>query len=321
MSTTLTTTSDKNPIDQRKSRRKRGLEPEKNETIEKSTEKRQKPYKMGSEEIKQISNLITSMKSDIEKIISTSQSTIETKISELTTTINTEVRELKSSFDDMKITLSGDIDTLKQHVSEHKQRLDINDDDINRLKLNADLRLNGIPFNQGENLVELFHKIAAAIGYDSKNSNNVPLMKRIPVRNKVTGIMIDSSIISLCFSSHHHKQVFYSLYLNKMPLKPESIGLSKEHKIIIGESLTRLNAQIFKYAQNLKKENKIAQLFTADGLVKIKIVKGPTQRAHTIRSTTQLDILLKEYEQNVHGKKPTIDSYTRANDYEFATNR
>lgn len=132
-------------------------------------------------------------------------------------------------------------------------------------------------------------------------------MKRIPIRNKVTGNMIESSIISLHFSSIQHKQHFYSLYLCKMPLKPENIGLSKELKIIIGESLTRSNAQIFKFAQNMKKENKIAQVFTADGLVKIKNVEGPKQHAHIIRHTMQLEILLKEHEQqkNQQNQTPT----------------
>lgn len=252
---------------------------------------------MSTEEIKQLTDLIRNMKDGIENKIIASQSSIETRIDDLTTTINTEVRELKSSFDELKTSLGGDIDTLKQHMNEHKQRLDNNEDDINRLKLSADLRLNGIPFNQGENLIELFRVIATAIGYDTSISNNMPLMKRMPVRNKITGTMIESSIITLHFSSVQHKQHFYSLYLSKMPLKSDEIGLAKEYKIIIGECLTGVNARIFKYAQDLKKDEKIAQLFTVDGLVKVKFVKGPNQRAHVIRNTMQLDFLVKQHEQ------------------------
>lgn len=242
---------------------------------------------------------------EIEKKIETSQSSIENKISALSATVNSEVNELKCSFSDLKTKLSTDVDALKAHITEHKQRLDNTDDDINRLKLSADLRLNGIPFSQNENLVEIFHKIAASIGYDSTDSTSVPLMKRIPIRNKTTGTMVESSITTLHFTSMQHKQLFYSMYLSKMPLKAETIGLPKEFKIIIGESLTRTNAQIFKFAQNLKKENKIAQVFTADGLVKVKIVKGPNQRTHTIRHNTQLEILLKEHEQQQRQLDPT----------------
>lgn len=304
MSTSPTNASD-NLTNKRFSKRKLGLDPEHSELEQTSKAKKLKPYKMSTADQNQLMNFISRMQHDIENKISSSQTSIETKIIELTTTVNTEIHQLKKSFDDLKTSLGSDIDTLKQQVTEHNQRLANNEDDINRLKLSADLRLNGIPFNQGENLVDLFHKIAKAIGYDANSNNNIPLMKRILVRNKITGNMIESSIISFHFSSTQLKHLFYSLYLNKMPLKPETIGLPNDLKIIIGESLTRNNAQIFKYAQNLKKENKIAQAFTADGLVKVKFVKGPNQRTHIIRNTIQLDILLKEHERKLQQAKQT----------------
>lgn len=297
MPTTPTNSSATHLNNIRSSRRKRGLEPEESELIHTSTAKKAKAYKMSANDVNEIKNFILSMKSDIENKIDSSQSSIEEKISDLSTSVNAEVHELKNSINDLRSTFNTDIDAIKIHIKDHKHRLDINEDDINRLKLSADLRMNGIPYSQNENVVELFHKIAKIIGYDSTIMTNVPLIKRIPVRNKTTGNMVESSIISFHFSSIQHKQLFYSMYLNKMPLKPESIGLSNELKIIIGESLTRTNAQLFKFAQNLKKEKKIAQVFTADGLVKVRIAKGPNERTHTIRHHTQLEILVKEYEQ------------------------
>lgn len=288
---------------ERYSRRKRGLEPEafEQETNEPSlsqSAKKQKPLTMSLND--ELKGFFLNIKSELEKSISASQSSIETKLNDLTKNVNTEVNELKKSVDDLKSKFVTDIDAIKNHITEHTNRLNCNEDDINRLKLCADLRLNGIPFNSSENLIDLFHKIAAAIGFDSNNNANVPFMKRMPIRNKLTGAMVESSIIMLHFASVQQKQHFYSLYLKKMPLKPECIGLPKELKIIIGESLTRTNSQIFKYAQAMKKESKIAQLFTADGLVKIKFIKGPNQRAHTIRHTSQLDALLKEFKQQQH---------------------
>lgn len=303
MSTILTNDNENSLNEKRYSRRKRGLDPEEIELIESPKQKKQKPYKMSNTELIEILNSIKEMKSELEAKIDTSQSAIETKINEITSTVNNEMQSLKGSFDDLKTKLSSDVESLKEQVAEHTQRLNNNEDDINRLKLSADLRLNGIPFSKDENLAQLFNTIAAEIGYDTTTNSNVPLLKRIPIRNKITGSMVESPIISLHFASPHHKQQFYSTYLSKMPLKAESIGLQKDLKIVIGESLTRTNAEIFKFAQKLKKENKIAQTFTADGLVKIKFVKGPKQRTHTVRNTTQLEILVKEYEQQLEQEK------------------
>lgn len=297
MSTTninSTTTENKRNL---RSTHKRRLEAEDNQSNQVTNAKKKKAYKMSNSEMDELKNILVSMKGEIENKISVSQSSIESKINELTQNVNTEVHELKSSVDELKSKLSTDIDSIKNHISEHKQRLDNNEDDIKRLKLSADLRLNGIPFKENENFIELFHKIAITIGYDCSNNVNVPFMKRILMRNKLTGKMTESSTISLHFSSIQQKEHFYSMYLSKMPLKPENIDLQKDLKIFIGESLTQVNAQIFKYALGMKKEKKVAQVFTVDGLVKVKFVKGPQQRAHTIRHNMQLDTLLKEFEQ------------------------
>lgn len=300
MSATQNSISDKNQTDNRFSRRKRGLEPEPdtNETPKgKRAAKIQKSHIMSAKELGDLKDFFISMKTDIENKISDSQSSIECKLSDFTTKVNDEVNGLKSAISELNSKLGTEIETLKEHVTKQNHRIDNSEDDINRLKISADLKVIGIPFKQNENLTELFHKIAAAIGYDISIGPNVPLMKRIPIRNKTTGIMFESHTISLHFISIQHKQMFYSLYLNKMPLNPESLGMQKETKITIGESLTRLNANIFKYAQQLKREKKIAQTHTTDGLVKIKFIKGPNQRAFIIRNTMQLDGLLAEHEQ------------------------
>lgn len=298
MSTTPNSNSEKNQTGTRSSRRKRSLEPEFNITLDTTrAAKKPKAYKMSEQEFSDLKNFFTSMKTDIENQISTSQSSIENKLSDFTAQVNAEVHGLKNSIDELKSQCGTEIGTLKEHMANHKQRLDNSEDDINRLRLSADLRIVGIPFNQTENLIEIFHKIAAEIGYDCSIDTNIPFIKRIPIRNKTTGIMIESHTITLHFVSTQHKQHFYSLYLSKMPLKSESFGMQKGSKITVGENLTHLNAIIFKYAQQQKKENKIAQTFTSDGLVKIKFSKGPKQRVYTIRHTTQLDALINDYDR------------------------
>lgn len=282
---------DNNQTQNRFSKRKRGIKPDSPESTElKVSAKKHKSQKMSQKDIDEL-------KSFMQSLVTTSQTSIESKLNEFSSNVHDEVRQIKESIDTLKSDLNNDVDSIKNHIAKHTERMDNNEDDINRLKLIADLKLIGVPFKQNENLFETFNKIAAAIGYNSSLGANMPFVKRILMRNKATGTMIESHVISLHFTSIQHKNHFYSLYLKHMPLKPELLGLGQNIKITIGENLTRINVQLFKYAQQCKKEKKIAQVFTNDGLVKIKFVKGPNQHAYTIRQKTQLDILLKEREQ------------------------
>lgn len=155
MSTTPHSINDREKADNRFSRRKRGLKPDSPETpIITSAAKKQKPAKMATND--QLISLITSMKTDIENKIITSQSSIESKLNDLATNVNVEVQNIKTSINDFKSELSTEITALKGQITEHAQRLNNNDDDINRLKLIADLRIIGVQFKQNENLVELF---------------------------------------------------------------------------------------------------------------------------------------------------------------------
>lgn len=74
-----------------------------------------------------------------------------------------------------------------------------------------------------------------------------------------------------------------------MPLDGKKFGLPEECRIVLGGNLTKKNAQIFKLAQSLRRNKKIAQTFTEDGLVKIRFTKGKNETTHIVRSTTQLE--------------------------------
>lgn len=195
-------------------------------------------------------------------------------------------------------------------MNSHEQRLDNNEDDINRLRYANDLRLIGIPHVQNENLVQIFQTLASIIGYDSV-INATKIMERLPARNKITGIVTASPTILLHFTTIQHKNWFYSLYLGKMPIKSEAFGLKGTKNIILGENLTRKNAAIFKLAQNMKSEKKIAQVFTMDGLVKVKFVKGPNQRTFTTRSIIELENLTEQHNHNAMDVETHTDTQNK----------
>lgn len=77
-----------------------------------------------------------------------------------------------------------------------------------------------------------------------------------------------------------------------MPLNPTDLGLSNDSRIFISENLTWKNAQLFKSAQIHRKNGKIAQAFTENGIVKIRFVKGKNERTYTIRNQIELEEII-----------------------------
>lgn len=83
-----------------------------------------------------------------------------------------------------------------------------------------------------------------------------------------------------------------------MPLDPTKFGVESTNRIVIGENLTIKNAQVFKQALIIKKNNKIAQAYTKNGIVKIKLAKGKNVTAHTVRSVTALETIVLEHSED-----------------------
>lgn len=285
----IKTRANKKPNETSTQSNKRIISPESREYNNRA--KKQKSAKMSTKEFEELKNLITMSSNAIEKKIDDSQGSLEQKITDLSAKVNTEVLSLRNSVDSFKEKIGEDIVIIRNQITEQSFRIDNTEDDIQRIKLAADLRLTGFPARENENLIDLFCAIESEIGCEGFVNTN-PFLERVHMRNITTGQFIASSTVIIHFASVRHKQVFYSHYLNAMPLKAEKFGFPKDKKLIIGENLTKKNAQIFKQAILLKKNNKLAQVFSEDGLVKVKVARGKEQRTHTIRNATQLDYLI-----------------------------
>lgn len=216
--------------------------------------KKKKSAKMSTNEVAEITKLISQSQKSIENKIHESQTSLETKFDDFSAKINVDVTAMRTAIDDFKTEITSEMNTVKEQVFSHTQRLDDTEDDIQRLKRSQDLRLTGFPVKDNENLVEIFTSIAKEIGYDTNTQLTVPSLERIPFKNRTTGEMFQSPIIMMHFMSTKHKQSFYSYYLNKMPLKPAKFGLPETNRIVIGENLTKKNIELFKQAQTMKKK-------------------------------------------------------------------
>lgn len=200
-------------------------------------------------------------------------------------------------------TFSHKIDDTNNLVSSLEARVINVEKDYERLSGMNELKLIGIPISENENLSNIFTNLSKLIGYDTSNTINIPSMARIISRNKLTNEIVHTKIIIMKFIAVHMKETFFSLYLQLLPNKKittKDLGYTVENRLIIGENLTQKNQEIFIEANKLKREQKIAQVFTINGIVNIKIQKGGS--IHEIRSKQNLDLLLgcTSYVQPLH---------------------
>lgn len=279
--------------------KKRTLSPD--QTTPKNTSskknKESSPQQHSTMNSEEMIRLLNEQTAKIENTIQSSQNVLESKFNDLAEKVKEDVSALKASVADLHKKMDEELGEVKSQVSSYAERMDNNDDDYQRLQRNYDLRLTGFAFKDNENLYDIFKQIAAVIGFDVGPNTTMPSIERVNIYNKKSSQITPSPTILLHFAILRQKQQFYALYLNKMPLDPEKLGLSSDNRIVIGENLTRKNAQIFKQAQSMKRDNKIAQTFTEDGIVKIKFTKGKNVTAHAVRNTIALEALVVQHQQ------------------------
>lgn len=214
----------------------------------------------------ELKRLINASTEKIESKIDTSNNQLEGKFNELAEKVKDDVSALKSTVVEFHTKINDELNDVKTQLSLYSARIDNNDDDFQRTQRNQDLRLTGFEAKEDENLLDMFKQVAAAIGFVIDTNTVMPTIERVSSFNKTTRNSTPSKTILLHFAILRQKQQFYSLYLNKMPLDPTTFGLTSMNRITMGENLTKKNAQIFKQALIMKKDSKIAQAYTEDGV-------------------------------------------------------
>lgn len=219
---------------------------------------------------------------------------------EMTQLMETFKSDVKSEFDAInnKIIASNEqlqakTDDITNTVSLLDARVTSIENDFDRLPHMNELKLIGIPASMNENLLVFFNSIAAIVGYDTSNPMFIPTMSRMMTRNKDNNTLTPTAVIILKFTAIHMKESFYNLYLRLLPnrkITTKDLGLPNETRIIFGENLTKHNMDIFVAASNSKRENKLQQVYTVNGLVNVKIQKGG--KAYEIRHKHELEQLI-----------------------------
>lgn len=265
--------------------------------------------------IEDIRSLLDKQTNDIDQKIQCYRKAVSEEVAalgdKLEKNIQSKVDEVNTRIDNIHVEVSTQMKSMKMTVNHCVEQLKTNEDDSIRIAKLNELKIIGITYSPDHDLQQLFTEIAKVIGFDLTSAVNIPQVTRAYHRNKITNEMSPSNIVIVKFIAKFIRDNFYSAYLQKIAqnqmLQSGQIGLAQGGRIIISESLTVHNTKIFIEANKLKRDGKLAQLYTQDGIVHIKATK--TDKPTRIRSVRDLDEFMMHANISETEKAPT-DSNT-----------
>lgn len=193
---------------------------------------------------------------------------IDDSHAKITALITANHTEITGKFDALSLSVNRRIDVIDGRCTEAIQQGIRNDDQLQRHIRATDVRINGILFKQGEDLPQLFKRIATELQYDVSNPCALPVLYRIVLRDKQPK---ESPTIIAKFITPHIKGSFFTRYLKHLKLNNQIFGAGyPDKRIIIGENLTQRNKLIFDEALKMRKEKLVHQVYTNNGAVMVK---------------------------------------------------
>lgn len=215
------------------------------------------------------------------QVASTTLDDIAKLIATNTQTMGNNHDELTKKFEALSQNVNEKITTIDQNYTLITNRIDTTDDAMDRLQKACDLRISGVPLLTDERandprLAQLFIKLANALQYNISCQINIPSMFRLKRRaNGANDGNIESPTIIATFIAPHIKREFFEAYLKKLNLSTTDLGfLHQPRRIIINENLTKMNKQIFDEALQLRRQKRIHQVYTKNGLVFVRVSAG-----------------------------------------------
>jgi hypothetical protein len=183
------------------------------------------------------------------------------------------------------------IDQNETNIAAHDQRLDVIEEAIVELRDETeaasratDLVVKGIPMQQNENAVDIYVKVASAIGYGN-GGPNIPSADIFRLGRKKVGSKFDPPLL-FRFPTIHDKTTFHRHYFQHLTLNLSDIGFSARQRIYIMENLTKKRQEVYTAAMKLRRDNKLHTVSTSNGRVMIK--RDPRSRATPVTSMAEL---------------------------------
>lgn len=221
---------------------------------------------------------------------------------ELKASLDTQIDRINTRIDSIQENVNSQLNDVRADIYDCAEKLKLNEEDSKRISVLNELRLNGIAHSNDENLKDIFLSIAQLIGFDTTNPLHLPSISRSFIKDRRTNEVVQLPRILLKFVAKHIRNQFYGLYLakvSKQPILHEHINLPQGGRILIMENLTFHNQAIFNEAMKLKREKKLSNVKTIDGIVFVKT--NVTENMACIRLLRELDIIVaKSSSQTEH---------------------
>lgn len=180
--------------------------------------------------------------------------------------------------------MKTDIDSMKTEIETLKTK----QQKMDNLQVACDLRINGVPYEDGENLFQLFDNLCETLSIATPTVKSIYRINNIRANNsKDTVIMVN--LASPFDKNFVLKNISMFRKSNKSNLLLKHIGIGSDNPFYINENLTSHNYKIFQNALKLKKQKHLDAVFTLRGLVYAKLARtDPPTLIECIDQLTQL---------------------------------
>lgn len=234
-----------------------------------------------AEEIENLNDLWQKMK----RMIDQSNVRIENKIESCSLELGKRIDNIEQQLATARTECASRTDELSGAIDTVRYDLSLASECIERTEKSHDLIFSGIPYLQSENLKEIFQKIANSLSY---GNSEIPLvsLKRLARLPIAPG---SNPPIACQFALLNERDAFYRKYLSLRTLNLSNIGFDNGNRIFVNENLTQRARAIRAEALKLKKDGRIQQVSTRNGVVFVK----------TRRSTTNVECLSVEQLHNI----------------------
>lgn len=215
--------------------------------------KRNKPDDTNTSPIQDISNR------DLAKLIAEQTKTTKQQFNQLGEELRNELKQGLMGINQELRDVRSSLEQIKLDVMDNTEA-------IARTERSSDLIVSGVPYTREEDLYSYFRHWCLALGYTQHSVPSVDIRRltRVPLNDG------NNCLILLQFAIPNQKNDFYSKYLRSHSLTLRQVGFQTDSRVYVNESLTPSARKIKAKAMELKKEGKLASVFSRSGVIHVK---------------------------------------------------
>lgn len=251
-----------------------------------------KRFEKETENIKQ---MITESESRLLTVIDKSMSDFRKEMSKLTDrliNLTNRVEKMETVSNEIDL-IKNDLDLMKDEIKNIKIQQLKHDN----LQVACDLRINGVPSADGENLFQIFDKLCDTLNISTPTVKSIYRINNTRNNRNSTDTVILVNLKSPYDKNFILKNISLFRKSKKTNLQLKHVGIDSNNPFYVNENLTANNYKIFQNALKLKKQKHFDSVFTLRGLIYIRYSR--MESPILIESIDQLNQLFRENpEQN-----------------------